>query len=161
MRNGFGNPPLCRVHALELTLEGDELEIDQQSPIHQFLDLADRLLSRNQDVIVKEVRTRFGSYLAGRANEKNAKRISQEPRPPRNPRARPRPAPSPRRPSPPPPRDDPRVVLGIPPSAPLTKELIKEKKRQLAKIYHPDAQGNPEAMRRVNKAADELLAMLP
>jgi len=74
---------------------------------------------------------------------------------------------------PPPPPEDPRVaelaavriaarqVLGFAPSDVLTEDIIKDRRRRLAKKYHPDlAGGSVEKMARVNDAADVLLAAL-
>jgi curved DNA-binding protein CbpA len=52
------------------------------------------------------------------------------------------------------------VILGFPPGSSPSAAEIRRKRKQLAAIYHPDAGGNTEAMRRVNAAADELLAEL-
>ena len=57
-------------------------------------------------------------------------------------------------------REDPRVVLGIPPSQPLTAAVIKQRRKALAAIYHPDRGGSDAAMQRINQAADALLAQL-
>lgn len=55
------------------------------------------------------------------------------------------------------PAENPRSVLGFAPGAKLTADLIKTRKRDLAKLFHPDRGGSPDAMRRVNAAADVLL----
>jgi len=78
----------------------------------------------------------------------------------------PRPAGDPRRSQSPPPRrgapaEDPRTVLGFPPSAKLTRQDVKKRRRELARIFHGDAGGYDDAMKRVNLAADALLAHLP
>lgn len=56
-----------------------------------------------------------------------------------------------------------REVMGFSEDTELTAELISKRRKALAKIYHPDvpdAQGSPEAMQRINEAADELLGEL-
>lgn len=60
------------------------------------------------------------------------------------------------------PRPDPREVLGFEPSTPLTAELVRQRRKELAKIFHPDTgqAGSEAAMKRVNAAAEELLANL-
>lgn len=75
--------------------------------------------------------------------------------PPLSPRA-------PRAPSQPqqPRQEDPRVILGFPPDAKLTPEIVKQRRKDLANLFHPDHGGSVEAMRRVNMAADALLASL-
>ncbi len=61
----------------------------------------------------------------------------------------------------PPPRQtvriDPYVVLGLPRNVPLTEAMLKDRRRQLAKIFHTDHGGNDEAMKRVNAATELLL----
>jgi len=81
------------------------------------------------------------------------------------------PSPGPRRPQAPPPRPPPprrpqpardlvgpaRVALGFPAGLKLTVEMVKERRKQLALIFHSDKGGSEEAMKRVNAAADILL----
>jgi len=50
---------------------------------------------------------------------------------------------------------NPYEVLGLSPQA--TNEEIKQRHRQLAVVWHPDKKaGNEEAMKRLNKAYDEI-----
>ena len=66
--------------------------------------------------------------------------------------------PTPKRPGPPPPKEDPRQVLGFGPQVKLTVEIVKERRKQLAKVFHPDLMGGDNtAMQRVNSAAEVLL----
>ena len=60
----------------------------------------------------------------------------------------------------PPVQEDPRVILGFGPEQKLTIQIVKDRKRKLAEMYHPDKGGSPEAMQRVNVAADVLIAAL-
>jgi curved DNA-binding protein CbpA len=54
-----------------------------------------------------------------------------------------------------------RTILGFDPAQVLTKEAINDRRKQLAKVFHPDRPaGSLEAMKRVNLAADLLLAQL-
>lgn len=56
---------------------------------------------------------------------------------------------------------DPYVILGFSRETPLTVDMIKERKRQYAKILHPDTgTGDAAAMARVNRAAEILIAKL-
>jgi hypothetical protein len=56
---------------------------------------------------------------------------------------------------------NPFLVLGFSPGQKLTTEMIKARKRKLAAIYHPDTgDGDEEAIRMVNAAADMLLRKL-
>lgn len=52
---------------------------------------------------------------------------------------------------------NPRVVMGFPPGAQLTRELVKERQRVLAGLWHPDKGGSTESMQRLNSAAEALL----
>jgi len=62
----------------------------------------------------------------------------------------------------PPPRPDPRqiarLVMHFGPAEPLSKDKISKQRRSLAAICHPDKGGSTEAMQRLNRAADLLLA---
>ncbi|HZJ67682.1 MAG TPA: J domain-containing protein [Kofleriaceae bacterium] len=68
---------------------------------------------------------------------------------------------------PPPPRPagpDPRIVaartlLGFSPTQALTEQAISERRKALARVYHPDKPGgSTEKMQRINAAADLLIA---
>ena len=48
--------------------------------------------------------------------------------------------------------------MGFGADTPLTVKLVKERRRKLAELYHPDHGGSDAAMRRINAAADALLA---
>lgn len=149
-RNGFGNPPLCRAHAIQLNLNGREVEIDEGSSIFSFIEMADRALSKNKSSLVKEMGAIFGQYLSNQAAGRAARaQVPFEASPP---------------PPPPPPRpqpvekENPRDVLGFSPDEPLDPNKIKQRKRALAALFHPDKGGSQKAMQRVNDAADALLA---
>lgn len=49
-------------------------------------------------------------------------------------------------------------VLGIAPSATVTDELVKQRVKKLAQLFHPDQGGHPDAMVEVNLAAKVLRA---
>jgi hypothetical protein len=67
------------------------------------------------------------------------------------------PGPAPQAP-PQPAQEDPRIVMGFGPAEPLTRELVKARKKALAQVLHSDkAGGSPEGMMRLNRAADQLL----
>jgi hypothetical protein len=57
-------------------------------------------------------------------------------------------------------QEDPRVVLGFSPTESLSASIIKKRRRELARLFHTDVGGNPESMRRLNQAADALLAQV-
>jgi len=151
-RNGFGNPPLCRSHAIQVSLDGKRVEFPEESPLFGLLDMADRMFSHSQNETVQQVRNIFGEFLAGAANQSNAHQVPpphQEYRAPRTP------------PPPPTAAEDPRVVLGFEPGEQLTEARVKARKRELAGLFHPDKQGGSiRAMKRVNEAADTLLKNL-
>lgn len=58
------------------------------------------------------------------------------------------------------PGEDPRTVLGFGATVALTIGMVKERRKKLAGLYHPDQGGSDEAMRRINAAADALLKEL-
>lgn len=147
-RNGFGNPPLCRSHAIQVSLDGKNVAFPEESPLFGLLDMADRMFSTSNNETVQQVRNIFGEFLAGTANSSNARQVP----PPREPRTPPPPASA---------AEDPRVVLMFEPGEQLTVERVKARKRELASLCHPDKQGGSiRAMKRVNEAADTLLKSL-
>lgn len=50
--------------------------------------------------------------------------------------------------------------MGFPPTAKLTRQLIKQRQRQLAALLHPDKGGSEEAMKRLNAATQRLLSQV-
>jgi len=147
-RNGFGNPPLCRAHAIQLNLDGKQVDFPEESPLFHLLDLADRAFSRSNNDFAKQVGGLFGEFLSGAANQANAQQI-----PPQEHYQRP---PEPTTAAP-----DPRAILGFEPGIQLTAAMVKARQRDLAKIFHPDKQnGSTAAMKRVNEAVNELLKSL-
>ena len=133
------NPPLCDKHLEELgeedDFEEDEEDEDVGSALDEILDhpTVSGFLGRINDTI-----DRLASGLGGTQAPEN-----------RPPPARKRAA-----------VEDPRMVLNFSPTDKLTPEIVKERKKQLAKVFHPDKQGSTEAMARVNAAADQLLKEL-
>jgi hypothetical protein len=141
LRSGEGKPALCDKHLAEVMAQE---EIADNPIVTQLLsqpavaNLFDRLGS---------VLDRLGSSLESTV-EKAAAKLHNPP-------------PMGEAPATGPVRLNPRVVLGFPPDMTLTEELIKKRKRELARIYHPDGgQGNTEAMSRLNWASDLLLKTL-
>lgn len=53
-----------------------------------------------------------------------------------------------------------RALLHFGPTEPLTEALIKERRRALARLAHPDLAGSAEEMTRINKATQILLESL-
>lgn len=158
-RNGFGNPALCKAHSIQTVIDGEQVEgLPEDSSLFELLGLADRMFSRSENETVQQVRSIFGEFLAGAANSSNAAHQVPHQRGP----SRPPPRQSP--PRPPQGREragECRAILGLEPREQLTEARIKARKRELAKIYHPDREGgSPTAMKRVNEAADYLLKSL-
>ena len=52
---------------------------------------------------------------------------------------------------------DPHHVLGVDPSASIDE--IRERRRHLAAVHHPDVGGNAERMSAINRAFDEIVAL--
>lgn len=87
-------------------------------------------------------------------------RATQQTPPPRPPPGSPPPRTHarPKPPSDPEPKpDNPRVVLGFALDAKLTEKMIRDRRKELARIFHSDTKGNEESMKKVNIAADALL----
>jgi curved DNA-binding protein CbpA len=54
-----------------------------------------------------------------------------------------------------------KQVLNFEAGEALTAAAVNKRRRELARIYHPDRpNGSKEAMQRINEAADDLLANL-
>lgn len=47
-----------------------------------------------------------------------------------------------------------REVLGIKPDATVTRETVRQRQRELAKLHHPDAGGSADRMAEINAAVD-------
>ena len=153
---GTGNPPLCHVHeALYEEGEDDEGEADAVvAATNAILDhpQAQGVISKFNGLL-----DRVGGWFE-RAGTGQAP-VGSATRPqPHAPRGQPPPPPPPRQP--PPRREAPidaRKILGFAPGLKLTVEMVKERRKDLAKLYHPDRGGHPEQMKTINAAADALL----
>lgn len=140
-RPGTGTPPLCPVH--EILLEEDAPPVTIDDVLDDIFGRAEDLVRRATNKVKRDIRD-----LA--AQPQTVHRVKQ---------AAPRPRPSP----PPPPaatEPDPREVLGFHPGAKLTREMIKTRQRDLAKLFHPDHGGSTLATQRLNVAAKKLLESL-
>lgn len=154
-KKGTGNPPLCSAHMDALDLEP---AFDEDDPLNMVMG---RVIEHPG---VQQVLNSFQGYLDTIAwNLDRASRVVPPPprQAPKNGQHTP-----PRRPAPPPPAPKPqnglseRIILGFGPHVVLTAALVKERRRELAKLYHPDRGGSHEALARVNDAADRLLKNL-
>jgi hypothetical protein len=154
---------LCRQHALVL-----ELELEDHSQAGDFLGIVDRFLTGRNDELTRNLTGFLGGLLGARVVQhpsfEQAKRLAAEAvmRARAQQQQRPRPAAPPPRPAAPP---DPalraREILGFEPTEPLTAQKVQDRKRALAKVFHPDLQsGSTAQMARVLTAADLLLAKL-
>jgi len=140
-RNGFGNPPLCRAHAIQVRLHGEQEEILEENPLYAFINIADRALSRSNSNFAKQAGTLFGEFLAASANKASAQRQYITPQY-----------------IPPPAPNDPLEILGFPAGSTPTKTQIKARQRELAQLFHPDKGGSLAAMQKVNDAVNALLS---
>lgn len=131
-RVGEGRPPLCRDH--------DEIATN---PIDDVFDRLDDFTAQATNRAIQGL----GALIV---------QLADRPR-----RPRPAPGPAPGQAPPKPAVEDPRDVLGFGPEVKLTKALIKERKRALAALCHPDKGGSTKALQRINAAAEKLLATVP
>ena len=155
-KTGTGNPPLCAHHQEELEAEvedGDEYTAEDlfgdvlEHP--GFRSIFDRIAGS-----IDKVARGIDSMQDPRMwqNVGKAYQAKQEARSQGNESQG-----RSRRPPPPPETPDPRSVLGFPPSVKITAEMVKDRRKELAKLFHPDKGGSHEAMQRVNAAAEKLL----
>lgn len=148
-RNGFGDPPLCRAHSLSV-----DYEIDLDDPVGSLIEHADRFLSSQKGELVQTFARSLGDLLRPRpAAGGSGPSPPAGPPPPRPPRSEPvQPPPSV--------KESPRDVLGFDPKVKLTKAMVKERQRTLAKLWHPDHGGSTKALQRLNAAVAELMPTL-
>jgi len=159
----------CRAHAVAL-----ELDIDERNPINNLIGALDRVLSsRSREplaAVLGEVHngamnSRQVEQMVPRAQLEELRRRFQAAQqqaqrmPPRQAAQPPPPAPPPRV------WIDPllaaREVLGFEPKEVLTRERVQERKKALARVFHPDMPGGSKAaMQRVLTSADALLAKI-
>ncbi len=148
------NGELCREHAVLLSTQ-----LESGSPLHDFVSAVDREVTRAtaRDPVLGAFVGMIGSLFrpvpAG-SQPGHSQRAQQQQQRSQHP-------PRPSSPPPPDPSAAARVVLGFEPTEPLTKDKISDRKKALARVFHPDLAGGSEAhMKRINQAADVLLAKL-
>lgn len=137
-------PPLCARHL-------DEYEADDEGT-DEYGDLQDVLQTALKDKRVRGVLDRAAGLFDRFAQVLDRASVTRPPG-----------TPPPHRPPPPRPsvpRENPRDVLHFGPTEVLTAKGVKDRKRALASMIHPDHGGSTEAMARINAAADALLASL-
>lgn len=173
-RDGHGNPPLCAPHRMAVVEAARP-----RSPVEIIADAAVNFLQGkpvNRDATigaVEDIASQWAGMGAdyrpdmfGDARESQAHRraqagggatpwwVDQVNRA----RAQAQP------PQPPDPRLAERIAarqtMGFAPGDQLTEDVIKDRKKMLARKYHPDRGGSVERMSAINAAADTLLASL-
>jgi hypothetical protein len=177
---GIGNPPLCRKHREQVEAEIEEdLEDDEEDMVEDFVEeVMDHPKVRGVFVSATSVIDRFSQLLDNVASGRRPDGTKWSQKPPVAARpvgeAPPRKAPprQERQQHPPSAADDIAemrrqlreafVIMGIDPSNALTPDIIKKRKQELSRVYHPDlnSNGSVEMMKRLNAAADLLLASL-
>ena len=133
-RSGFGEPPLCRLHLRVVE------EIEEESPESPY------------DAIFGMVGDFFRSVMSEGEPWPDIMARGQEPRSRQPPPAA---APAPARNG----ELKARRIMNFGPRDRLSSALINQRRRELARIHHPDHGGATDAMQRVNEAADALLAI--
>ena len=146
-REGFGDPPLCHLH-----------EVLREDPPPMTLDdVLDDVFARAEDVARRMINKAKRDFSQLAQNQPRQAPINGSPWSP-PPRKAPRPPPPP--PQPTVPEPDPRDVMGFSPDTKLTREMVKTRQRELAKLFHPDRGGSTAATQRLNVAAKRLLDSL-
>jgi hypothetical protein len=161
-RNGTGQPVLCQAHRVVLAevaqgatgIGGIDSIIEEVFRTGGVSAATLQQMARDAMNTVAQALGGFG----GVAYPQMPRYQNGVPRPGQAP-----PRPPPRRAPPPPDPDEvarqrARQVLGFTPREPLTEEVIKARRRDLALRHHPDRGGSVDAMSKVNDAADTLLA---
>ncbi len=135
----------------------------------EMIGAADRVASRHgTSPLIQIVTGALNGVLANmftrgqQQHQQQAQARARAAPPPGSPPPRSQPPPQPpRRPPPPDPTLRAREILGFEPTERITAEMVNDRKKKLARVFHPDMQGGSEAqMKRVNQAADVLLAKL-
>lgn len=168
MRNGTGNPSLCRPHRIAFAEEVRQSE-PQQKPTRKaaeaFTSILDDFISgrpfdpNNIKTAVSDFAWGMGGGYGGFHPDIGGEQPGFDPNnagqpPPPNWGQRERREPQP------PPQVDPaevieaRRVLGFGPREPITKDSLRNRHRELAKKHHPDRGGSLARMQQVNSAVD-------
>lgn len=176
VKDGEGNPPLCRAHQIAVA---EILNRKSRTPAQRISDLfsdfmsgkrvsQDDVMGVAQDLAQQWAGGMGGEYrppIDARGRTDHEQRTRQQ-----TPWWQPQPGQGSRQPPPP---SDPqreqeihaarlraRRILGFAANQPLTADDIKQRKRMLAKRNHPDQGGSTAKMAAINDAADVLLAEL-
>ncbi len=157
-RRGYGDPPICDEHYEEMEEEEDVVQHTVDVVVnHPRVQGLFAYFASGVDRIAETVDRVARGEGFRRPQPQAVPDDAEEPQPQRRE--------APRRPQPPPPRsaprqEDPRVVFGFPATLPLTREIIKKRHRELARILHSDTGGNDESMKRLNAARDLLFTQV-
>lgn len=152
---GTGNPPLCDEHAPDEEFEYDD-DFDGTGDF-----VGDAIYEFSENPRIRGVLDKAASVFDKLAQVIDRASTRQNARP-QSPPGSPPPPPRQKRPvsqetiTP----SAARTILGFAQTQPLTVESVKERKRALASMFHPDKGGSVEAMQRVNAAADVLFDAL-
>jgi hypothetical protein len=146
---GYGVPPLCDRHAEEVEEDDDEekysdlVEKVLENPqVQTLLDKASAVVDR-LGLVVEQVAKQRAEQLFERVKQGAQARAQRATQPP--------------------PRKDidlakvARSILHFSPTESLTAEKIKDRRRELAKMCHPDKGGSTDQMQKINRAADILI----
>jgi hypothetical protein len=176
VRDGDGNPPLCRPHLIAVA---ELVRAQNQSPVERVFDLFDNFLQGkpiNKSDVIGAVQDAFwgigGGVAAGYHPDLNTNGTTDH----RHQHSRFRPPPDFRYPdgwigggtqAPPSPEQAQhdeerraRKVMGFAQGQKLTEDIVKDRKKALARKHHPDHGGSLDKMQRINAAADVLLGSL-
>jgi len=151
---------LCRQHAEEISRElgRQAIGVDRQ-------DVADAIghaLNGRFDPITGLVGDGLKRWFSDRVMGPQPPPSQRSSRPrPQQPHRAPPGARQPPRQSRPDPTIRAREILGFEPGEKLTTDVVKDRKQRLSRVFHPDMPGGSlERMKKINDAADVLLAKL-
>jgi len=166
LRNGTGNPPLCRAHHLVLEDMYTRAQGGPGGSVGQLFHDFFRGNPIRPEVAAAALGEIFG--FTGFPGQTPRPHGARAPGGPGVGRGGWIPGGAPRQPPRPPPID-PQVAerrralamarqeLGFGPQEPLTPEMVGRRRKEMARRYHPDQGGSVERMARINQAADLLL----
>lgn len=158
---------LCRRHAIELGQQLGAIPNPRGAPGGSILDALQGVIQGGAfgEVLEDAIRAGIEALLTGQHRVPRAAPPPRSGSPPRSP-----PGPSSGASSPPPRRPltpdqekarSARMVLGFDQDEPLTVPEVQARRRELARIFHPDRpKGSVDRMKRINHAADELERIL-
>ncbi len=141
VKSGKGTPALCIVHtrvANTSVVDGVLTAILNQSPVKKVVSKISKILDNVGTVVDKAAVGEFDTIIGAFKKHKVKFEV----------------------PVPSAPTDDPRAILGFKPGDKLTVDIIKQRRKDLAKKLHSDYGGSDMLMQKVNVACDALLKEL-